>query len=362
MSDHQRPSSRNDFDIALVCALPREYDAVLLTLDEPWDKDGDTYGRAQGDRNEYATGRIGKFNVVVCLIGVGKRNSTGAAASLRSSWPNVTLTLLVGICAGVNSVGEQQMRIGDVIISTAVVQHDFGRQLDDGFIRKDTPDSEIGPVPKHIYNLLYKLGTEEGKKRLNSKTCSVLDQLQRKASPEDKYKGPQQAQQAATAEVQSPTIHFGVVASGDQVIRSQRHRDDIVEETGAISLEMEGAGTSHELPCLVVKAVCDFGDRNKNKDWQDYASATAAAVSRAILESYTRTDKPSDAAPQLPTATQDGDTYSEKVDGQQGVIQGTRMTVASTQPPRNYHQKGSKFEAEVKAKGDIRQGNEMSFT
>ncbi len=63
-----RPSRREDFEVAIICALPLEYDAVSFLFDEFWDGDGDPYGRATGDRNTYTTGRISSHNVVLTLL------------------------------------------------------------------------------------------------------------------------------------------------------------------------------------------------------------------------------------------------------------------------------------------------------
>jgi len=63
------------------------------------------------------------------------------------------------------------------------------------------------------------------------------------------------------------------------------------KDAGVIAFEMEGAGIWDEVPSIVVKGVCDYADSHKNKDWQDYAAATAASACKAILEKYIRTDK-----------------------------------------------------------------------
>ncbi|EJT69955.1 hypothetical protein GGTG_12132 [Gaeumannomyces tritici R3-111a-1] len=49
---------------------------------------------------------------------------------------------------------------------------------------------------------------------------------------------------------------------------------------------MEGAGAWKEVPCIVVKGICDYADSHKNKEWQDFAAATAASVAAAILDRY----------------------------------------------------------------------------
>jgi hypothetical protein len=96
------PASRDDFRIAIVYALQVEFDAVSRLLDHCWDADRDRYGRARGDINAYTTGRIGENDVVLLsLTDAGKASSASATAGLRSSFPQLELTLLVGICGDV---------------------------------------------------------------------------------------------------------------------------------------------------------------------------------------------------------------------------------------------------------------------
>jgi len=35
--------------------------------------------------------------------------------------------------------------------------------------------------------------------------------------------------------------------------------------------------------CLVVRGICDYADSHKNKEWQGYASAAAAAYAKELL-------------------------------------------------------------------------------
>jgi hypothetical protein len=83
----------------------------------------------------------------------------------------------------------------------------------------------------------------------------------------------------------------GRIASGDAVMKSSEHRDQIAREHNVIAFDMEGAGVWDELPCIVVKGICDYADSYKNKVWQPFAAAIAAAVAKAMLERYTPTDK-----------------------------------------------------------------------
>ncbi|KAL2195226.1 nucleoside phosphorylase domain-containing protein, partial [Corynascus similis CBS 632.67] len=89
---------------------------------------------------------------------------------------------------------------------------------------------------------------------------------------------------------QPPEIFVGRVASGDTVMKSSEHRDKIARKHNVIAFEMEGAGIWDEIPCIVIKGISDYADSHKSKVWQRFAAATAAAVAKAVLERYTRTD------------------------------------------------------------------------
>src|SRR3984957_16785017 len=92
-----QPRDRNDFEIAIICALPLEAGAVSALFDKRWDDQ--RYGKAPGDSNAYSTGVIGRHNVVlVHMPNMGKVDSATAAACLRASFPGIRLALVVGIC------------------------------------------------------------------------------------------------------------------------------------------------------------------------------------------------------------------------------------------------------------------------
>lgn len=350
-----RPSCREDFEIAIICALPLEYNAVALLFDEFWDGDGDQFGRAASDDNAYKTGRIGKHSVVLALLpGMGKVSAAAAAASMRSSYVALRLVLLAGICGGSPHYNQDEILLGDVIISKTVIQYDFGRQYPDGFTRKDKTEGDLSKHNKNIRTLLATFETDLGGDELRKKTAHFLRQLQAKAGDhQTKYKYPgtaedklfesgyrhkhrispacicsnchgrmdpvcagalasacndlgcderylvkrnrlkarRQLEQGDNNEAQDPAIYTGTVASGDTVMKSGEDRDRIVQKEGVIAFEMEGAGTWEEVPCIVVKGVCDYADCHKNKKWQDFAAAAAASASKAILERYIQTDR-----------------------------------------------------------------------
>ncbi|KAF3062881.1 hypothetical protein CFAM422_010417 [Trichoderma lentiforme] len=356
------PPDRDHFDVAIICAIPTEYNAICQIFDEFWDEDGDRYGRAAGDLNTYTTGRIGKHNVVLALLPqMGKSNAAAAAASFRSSYNNVELALLVGVCGGVpraSSSAEDEILLGDVVISRAVVQYDFGRKYPNGFVRKSSFQDNLGKASKNIQGLLNNFETDRGLSLLQRQTAQFLTQLQSAGQSKNrrtltKYQYPgalkdrlfrpdyrhkhrgsrantcticssdtnavceealnetcevlgceesylvdrerlqekQELEESNHEEAQEPAIHIGAVASGDTVLKSGEDRDNIAAKEGVIAFEMEGAGIWGEIPCIIVKGVCDYADSHKNKRWQDFAAATAAAAAKALLHRYPKTEK-----------------------------------------------------------------------
>jgi hypothetical protein len=60
-------------------------------------------------------------------------------------------------------------------------------------------------------------------------------------------------------------------------------RDRLAKEYGMLCFEMEAAGLMNQLPCLVIRGICDYSDSHKNKQWQGYAALTAAAYAKILL-------------------------------------------------------------------------------
>ena len=90
--------------------------------------------------------------------------------------------------------------------------------------------------------------------------------------------------QRRNRESDRPEIHFGTIASGNQVMRDGRTRGLISSEFGGVlCFDMEAAGLMNSLPCLVIRGICDYSDSHKNKRWQPYAARTAAVYAKDLL-------------------------------------------------------------------------------
>lgn len=154
------PRSRDGFKIAIICALPLEAEAVQSVFDVCWEDEGYQYGKMRGDPNAYSTGTISGHPVVlVHMPNMGISSASATAAFIRSSFPRIQLSLVVGICgvAPVHAVTREEIVLGDIIISTAVVQYDLGRQYPNGFRRKTEIEDSLGRATPEVRAFISKL-------------------------------------------------------------------------------------------------------------------------------------------------------------------------------------------------------------
>jgi nucleoside phosphorylase len=82
-----------------------------------------------------------------------------------------------------------------------------------------------------------------------------------------------------------PEIHYGIIASGNTLVKDSAVRAKIADVAveRLLCVEMEAAGLMDRFPCLVIRGICDYADSHKNDRWQRYASATAAAYAKELL-------------------------------------------------------------------------------
>jgi nucleoside phosphorylase len=79
------------------------------------------------------------------------------------------------------------------------------------------------------------------------------------------------------------TIHYGLIASANQPMKSAEIRDSLVKEAGVLCFEIEAAGLQDHFSCLVICGICDYSDTHKNYQWYSYAAISAAAYAKDLL-------------------------------------------------------------------------------
>ena len=302
-----RTMSQQSYTVGIICALDVEKAAVEATLDEEHGR----VEKAVEDNNAYTFGRIGEHNVVVACLPAGVMGKASAAVVARDmmrSFP-IKVGLMVGICGGVWSE-RADVRLGDVVVSQpdgmhgGVVQWDYGKMERDGVFRRT---GTLNKPPRPLLNAVQSLRARHRRKG-NELHRSLQGMLSSNPYMAEEYEHPgaehDQLFEASYTHTTGdtcgdcdrsrlcnriqrkddrPQIHYGNIASGDQVVKDGPTRDRIAREEGILCFEMEAAGLMDTFPCVVIRGVCDYADSHKNKRWQPYAAATAACYAKELL-------------------------------------------------------------------------------
>ncbi|KAK3634881.1 hypothetical protein LTR56_015006 [Elasticomyces elasticus] len=300
---------RESYAVGIICALALEMAAVRAILDEAFDAPPNK--RNASDSNNYSFGQIGSHNVVVACLpaGVmGKVSAASVAMDMMHSFP-IKVGLMVGVGGGVWSE-KDDVRLGDVVVSQpdgmhgGVVQWDFGKMEAEGrFRRTGTLNKPPTPLLSALQNLKARHMLEDSK--LKTHLTEMWEKHTRTAKTfpypgasndnlyEASYSHPlgttcalcdkSRLVQRNTREETIPQVHYGNIASGDEVMKDGVTRDLIAQEEGILCFEMEAAGLMDRFPCVVIRGICDYADSHKNKQWQPYAAATAACYCKELL-------------------------------------------------------------------------------
>jgi nucleoside phosphorylase len=297
----------DDYTVGWICALPKEMAAAEGMLDVVYQ----CPSQQRQDKNNYVVGRIAHLKVVVGCLPSGILGTTSAAVvaeHMRLTFTALEYFLLVGIGGGMPSI-DSDVRLGDVVISQKVIQYDYGKAVPGGHL---TPTGHLNHPPTVLLNTVSRLQSQEarGPSGLASSILGHLACLEAKYSDSEynwsfpgiendklfrndyDHKGSNSScakcdrHQLELRPSRGPNrlkFHYGTIASANRVMRDGTAREQLRKDTNALCVEMEAAGLMNNVPCLVIRGICDYADSHKNKDWQLYAAAVAAAYAKELL-------------------------------------------------------------------------------
>lgn len=300
------PKTYDDYTVAVVCAMVFEMSAVRHMLDNEHPR----LPANPGDPNIYLLGEICGHNVVLACL--PDQQAEGAAATvamnMARTFPSIKWRFLVGIGGGVPS-DKHDIRLGDVVVSMperqhgGVVLYDLGKATDAGFQLKGF----LRPPPPLLRSAVAMMRSDHFVR--DSKITEYLSAMTKKSPRLAMYERPSESDVlfredyrhlsgAASCvdcdrsqtidrlprQLQGPVIHYGLIASGDRVLKSSIKGGEIVQGLGdVLCFEMEAAGIEAEFSCIVIRGISDYADSHKNDTWHRYAAAAAAACAKELL-------------------------------------------------------------------------------
>ena len=197
---------------------------------------------------EFYAGTLEGKNVVVVQSGIGKVNAAVCTQILADDF-QAEVVINTGIAGSLNN----DINIGDIVISTDLVHHDMNA-VAFGYKKGQIPQMEQ-----------FSFQSDEALRHLAAEACREVN----------------------------PDIHVfeGRIASGDQFVADQTVKDLIVDEFGAYAVEMEGAAIAqaavlNHIPFLVIRAISDKADGSAHVDYPAFeklAIQHSVKLTRRIL-------------------------------------------------------------------------------
>ena len=190
---------------------------------------------------EFNEGEIAGKKVVVVRSGIGKVNA-GICAQILVDKFNAAMLINTGIAGSLDAA----IDIGDMVISTDLVEHDMDATAF-GYPLGQIPRMETFAFPA------------------DAALVEKAVEANREANPE---------------------IHTftGRIVSGDVFVASQEVKDRLVTVFQGRCTEMEGAAIAHaaylnQVPCVIIRAISDKAD---NSAEMDYPTFEKLAIERSV--------------------------------------------------------------------------------
>jgi nucleoside phosphorylase len=283
--------------IGVITALEKEFAAVKAMLPESveWTAAGTGAGR------RYLLSRVpaasgGDHVVAVALMNdMGNNSAAVRATQLLGHFPKIDHIVMCGIAGGIPtpSMPGKFAHLGDVVVSDqfGLIQYDFLKVAPLEIVVRDRPrppDAELLEALKYL-----RVEELEGKRRWETYVAngSVLANGQRPDDGIDASGGPIKYPADPTRTPRMPRLFSGPIASANTLLRDPAKRDELHRQFGVLAVEMESSGIadaawiSGRAGYLTIRGICDYCDPAKGDVWQGYAAVTAAACTRAIIES-----------------------------------------------------------------------------
>ena len=179
--------------------------------------------------------------VVVVRSGIGKVNAAVCTQILVDVFKTDAI-INTGVAGSLNN----DINIGDIVVSTDVLQHDMDVTAL-GYFRGQIPQMEVLAFP-----------ADKALRSLAVQACRAVNP--------------------------DISVFEGRIASGDQFISSQEAKDTIISHFSAYAAEMEGAAIGqtaylNNVPFLVIRAISDKADGSAHVD---YSTFEAAAIVHSV--------------------------------------------------------------------------------
>ncbi|KAB8224488.1 hypothetical protein BDV33DRAFT_233428 [Aspergillus novoparasiticus] len=299
------PPSDSEFTIGWVCTVLKEYIASRQVLDDIYDE---ATPASKEISSYYTLGRIGGHKVVICCCLPADQSGMVSAPrvmdDMQKRFTSMRFVFNVGIAGGAPS-SKYDVRLGDVIIGTRVVQHRFRKGTSDGFIfaghSLSPPRALLHAVTALKTRLFYGLDLSESFENAYTRSPTIEATFRRPEARTDRlYKSqfvhtnecdclkecPRQSSEIIERQARQDhriEVHDGVIALVEKDIKDAVSRDQLTSELDALCFDRETSELCDSVSCIPIRGICSYSDSHGNEQWNGYAAAAAAVCARELL-------------------------------------------------------------------------------
>ncbi len=201
---------------------------------------------------EFCEGKLDGKDVVVVQCGIGKVNA-GICAQVLINVFDANRVINTGVAGSLDT----KIDIGDIVVSTDAIEHDFDL----------TP---LGYAPGQVY--------ESGPAAF--------------PADEDMRKNVVTAAKECAPEI---NVFEGRICTGDQFIASKEQKNSIISKFGGLCCEMEGGAIAqvcylNKTPFVIIRAISDKADDSEEMSYEEFKKAAAircASITHYMVTHYT---------------------------------------------------------------------------
>ncbi|KAK4905503.1 hypothetical protein LTR49_025209 [Elasticomyces elasticus] len=288
--------SVNSYTVGWITALPDELQAAQIMLDEEHAEPYD-FSQPQNDSNTYTYGRVGEHHVIITGMPrpYGTTSAATTATETTNSHPNLrfvcsSVSELVYHDPSMTFVWEMSLSaileanpspgandsVSELTGHIGAPPQALQKVVTDLSTRHEREESKIPAIMEDALEKYPKLKKSKKWDRPSSETDLLFQEtfyrngdLSWKQKVGEDYR-PEGQYIRPVRDDSCPVVHLGIIGSGNTLEKDVNDRERILLRmlpAEALCLEMESGGVMNVFPSLVIRGICDFGDRRKNDVW-----------------------------------------------------------------------------------------------
>lgn len=296
--------SCHDYTIGCFCPRGVEFTCVKAMLDE--------IHPTKHDKHSYTQGEICGHNIVIAILPKAGASSVATVVTeLLNDFPSIRFFLLIGIGGGVScQKGIYGIRLGDVVVSKPAGSFDGAVEYNLGAFPTDPGLERKRLLGKHsllLHSIVDNLTAHHLMKgsEISQHISAMLDKYpgmekeycypgidmdelfevgySHSGGPDCSNCDSRRVVKRDVRHSHAPTIHYGIFGVANAVAKDFWIQEELRQTLNLMRVEVEATGSLDTFPCLVIRGICDYADTHKNRKWQPYAAATAAAYMKELL-------------------------------------------------------------------------------